>query len=185
MIELDYTDGDEPRSWEILKDIDRRQAVELFPDFDVAYLRAAYITPSIDDHEMAEPQVLEAGLPLAVRKSELLGRLACWHMWNTTTNEFAYGSTAAAVRQGVQSLVAGPLPRTPGSRQQVFALLTELMRLVDRKLSDELYFRGPRVKLGERQLREVRYTAETCVRSFPVLAEEAREVVRERLLAKL
>jgi len=27
MIELDYTDGDEPRSWEILKDIDRRQAV--------------------------------------------------------------------------------------------------------------------------------------------------------------
>ncbi|MBM4320787.1 MAG: hypothetical protein FJ125_12755 [Deltaproteobacteria bacterium] len=185
MIDLGHQDGEETRSWEILKDIDRRKAVELYPDFDVAYLRAAYITPSIDDHEMAEIGLLETGLQHAIRKSEILARLSCWHCWNTHANEFAYGSSAAAVRLAVQSLAAGELPRGPGSKYQAYQLLTELMRYLDRRLSDDLYWKAPRLKLGERQLREIRYTADGCVRSFPQLAQEARDALRQAVLPKL
>lgn len=185
MIDLGYQDGEETRRWEILKDIDRRKAVELYPDFDVAYLRAAYITPSIDDHEMAEIELLQTGLERSIRKSEILARLCCWHCWNTHANDVAFGSAAAAVRFGVQALAAGDPPRGPGSKLQAYQLITELMRYLDRRLSDDLYWKGPRIKLGERQQREVRYTADSCVRSFPLVAQDALAAVRQAVVPKL
>lgn len=184
MFEPDYMDGEESRSWELLKDIDRRKAIELYPDFDVSYLRAAYITPSIDDHHMAEVEVLKQGLQRSIRKSEILARLSCWHAWNCEANEFAYGSAATSVKFAVHALVAGELPTGPGSKLQAFLLIAELMRYVDPSLADDLRWKGPRGKLAERQQREVRYAAETCVRSFPEIAQRARDVVKEVILPR-
>jgi hypothetical protein len=185
VFELIYVDQDETRSWEILEHIDRREAVERFPDFDIAYLRAAYITPSIDDHGMAEIAILEEGLERSVRKSEILARVSCWHCWNCVENDIAFGSSAAAVKAGVHALLAGGVPKGPGSRLQVWALVTELVRHLDRRLSDDLYWKGPRAKLGPRQEREVRVTAETCLRSFPMLATAARQAIVEHIVPKL
>jgi hypothetical protein len=187
MIDLQFQDGEETRSWEILKDIDRRHAVELYPDFDVAYLRAAYITPSIDDHAMADVSFLEQGLGPSIRKSEILARLAAWHTWNTHSNEFAYGSSAQAVALAVQALVAVRElpPKSMGSMYQAYQLVVELMRYFDKRLSDDLYWKATRLKLGDRQQREIRYTAEGCVRSFPQRAKECHEIVVSHLKPRL
>ncbi len=180
MIETPYRDEEETRAWELLKEIDRREALELYPDFDVAYLRAAYVTPSIHDHHMADKSLLEQGLDVARRKSELLARLSCWHAWNATQNEFAYGSASAAVRYAVQALAAcGRLPTEPGSMFQAYRLLAELVRYFDRRLSDDMVWRVPRHKLAPKQLNEVRTSVEICVQSFPKLAQDAYDAVLE------
>ncbi len=185
MIERAYVDGPETRPWELLKDMDRAEALRLYPDFDVAYLRAAYVTPSIDDHHMAEIDILKDGLEASIRKSEILARLSCWHMWNATANEFAFGSASAAVKMGINALLAGGLPPGPGSRLQAFQLAVEVSRYVDRKLSDDLYWKGPRGKPGPKQQREIRVTAELCTRSFPRVIEWARDALVEHFVPLL
>lgn len=186
MIEPEYVDGEELRGWDLLQGLDRRAALERYPDFDLAVLRAAYITPSIDDHEMAERRVLEEGLEVCVRKSGLLARLSCWHAWNCRANEFAYGSASAAVRFAVHALLAAPASIVPGtSAFQCHQLLVELTRYVNRGLSDDLYFAGPQGKLPREPLRDVAFAAESCVRSFPLVAERGAEIVRDGLLPML
>jgi len=186
MIEPEYVDGVETRDWDLLQGLDRRAALQKYPDFDLAVLRAAYITPSIDDHEMADISLVKEGLQRCVRVSGLLARLSCWHAWNCRYNEFAYGSASLAVQFAVHALLAGPLPTGPGSSAfQAYLLLVELTRYVDRQLSDDLYFGGARGKLAREPGRDVNFATESCVRSFPIVAERATEIAREAILPKV
>lgn len=77
-----YIDGEDYRDWLILKDLDPMEAVRKYPDFDVAYVRAAYPTLKLEDHENANVGLLLEGLEKSIVKSRILAQLSNYYVWN-------------------------------------------------------------------------------------------------------
>lgn len=112
-------DGDETRSFQTISSLDRAEALRRFPDFDVAYLRAAYPTGNSGDHAAADVSMVEQGLPRCVRKSLLLGRLSAYWTWQ--------GEPVQAFCYAVHCLAAtGDIEQTPSDVVGCINLLAEV-----------------------------------------------------------
>lgn len=90
-------DGDEARGADLLEGLGGDDMISQFPDFDVAYLTAAYPAGPMD-HDSASEGLLQNGLHGSVRKSWLLGRLSSYHL--------AKGDPQQAFEYGVKSLLS-------------------------------------------------------------------------------
>jgi hypothetical protein len=93
----DYTDGTDTRTWDILQGLDVTDAVKKYPDFDIAYVRAAY-PKHAEDHQNANLQLLLEGLDKSIMKSRILTRLSNFYVWS--------GDAEKALNYAVQSLLA-------------------------------------------------------------------------------
>ncbi len=103
-----YTDGEESRNWTILKSHDHKTAHLSFPDFDVAYFRAAGTIESEGQPGTWGQDVLRAGLTQSHRKSLLLFALAADSAFR--------GKGHAAFVYSVQAVHAAPaIPRDSGA----------------------------------------------------------------------
>ena len=90
-------DGVESRVADILDGLGGDDMVAQFPDFDLAYLAAAY-PGGPAEHGSANLTLLKAGVQSCVRKSWLLGRLSSYWL--------VKGDADKAFQAGVQSLLA-------------------------------------------------------------------------------
>ena len=144
-----YTlDGSENRSHKILTGMDGVTAMRTFPDYDVAYIRAAYPTNNSGDHASAKPHFLEEGLRMCPRKSFLLARLSAYHVWK--------GNALDALNYAVNAVEASKyietVPDLAGGCANLLAavFLASGMSAVVRKkfwLSDPSYNESPKMKL--------------------------------------
>jgi hypothetical protein len=100
-------DSKETRTFQVLAPLDREQALSKYPDFDLAYIRAAYASGNSGDHRNAKPHILKKGLGKCRRKSLLLGRLSAYSVWK--------GEAENALQHATNSLLATKaIPSTPG-----------------------------------------------------------------------
>jgi hypothetical protein len=111
---LDLTD---PQAWDAAAlDRDLRD----HPDFDAAYVRAAYPTGLSEDHEHADPAILREGLATCRRKGYLLARLSSYCAWR--------GDALAALDYAVAAVLLGDPSQGPGDMVQVMELLAVAFR---------------------------------------------------------
>lgn len=114
-------DGQESRNFQSISSLNRTDAMRKFPDFDVAYLRAAYPTGNSGDHASANISIIDQGLPRCVRKSLLLGRLSAYWTWKgDPPKAFCYAVHCLSATQGIE--------HTPGDVVGCINLLAEVFR---------------------------------------------------------
>jgi len=94
-----------------------------YPDFDVAYLRAAYPTRHADDHANANVRMLETGLVKSRVKHSILARLSCYYTWR--------GDPLKALDYAVGMLTAtSEIPHDYGSPMQTLIFLSVVFEKV-------------------------------------------------------
>ncbi len=110
-----YRDPSESRSWTILKGVPLSQVVHRHPDFDAAYIWAAYPTMNSDDHTHAKIEILLEGLVKCKVKSGILARLSCYYTWK--------GEDLKALDYAVAAILAARNPPRLGQTGSIIQVL--------------------------------------------------------------
>ena len=92
------------------------QDIERFPDFDIAYVRAAYPTTLAGDHGHADLSRLPEGLARCKVRGRILARLSSYSVWN--------GDCLKALDCAVAAVLFGDPSAAPGDMVQVAVLLS-------------------------------------------------------------
>lgn len=186
-----YRDPQDARSYEILAStkalkpgIDTgdgwdqnalKKDIEQFPDFDLAYLRAAYPNRLSDDHAHANEKILLDGLAKSKVKGNILARLSCYHNYYSSHELQTLDYATAAVLFGDPS-------DGPGSMVQVVVMLAQAFDKVGQGKAANLL---KRVKasydLGPKQADHVSTTVQALVSRHRKEVEWAARLVEKRL----
>lgn len=160
-----YVDGDDSRTWQLLADIDLMEAVKRYPDFDIAYLRAAYPTGRAEDHRNANVELLKEGLEKSIVKSRILARLSNYYVSQWREDP--------ACDYAIQSLLA--LKERPNETYlQPIILLKQLFAVHGfHKEAEKLEAIRPRYMLGSQEQNDLA-EAVKAVSYFRQMAEDAR-----------
>jgi HEAT repeat protein len=177
-------DPEEPRTVLDLTDPQAGDAAALdrelrdHPDFDVAYVRAAYPTGLSEDHEHADPAILREGLATCRRKSYLLARLSSYCTW--------HGDALAALDHAVAAVLLGDPSQGPGDMVQVMELLTVAFRKTGH-LSEAVVAAGVQASyaLGATEAAAVEKTAAVLADLNADEVSWAADALRERLTSAL
>ena len=113
---LGRTPGVEYSREELKKD------VEKFPDFDIAYVRAAYPTGASEDHAHADVSLFPEAIVRCTVKGRLLGRLSSYFTWA--------GDYLKALDYGAADVLLGDPSEGPSDMVQVLVLLAGAFRRV-------------------------------------------------------
>jgi hypothetical protein len=169
---LKYVDGDDSRTWQILADMDRMEALKSYPDFDIAYLRAAYPTDRAEDHQNANIELLEEGLEKSIVKSRILARLSNYYVSKHTP-----GADETACDYAIQSLLA--LKKHPDETYlQPIILLQQLFAVHGyRKEVEKLEAIRPRYTLGSQEQKDLSEVKQIMAHNRQ-MAEDARHRLR-------
>jgi hypothetical protein len=105
-------DEQEFRNWSLLTEYaDMREAIEDYPDWDAAYLRAAYPTGFSEDHTHARPEFLRLAIGKVKAESSIHARLSCYEIWS--------GNYEQGFCEAVQSFLLAPLRPCDGPSDKV------------------------------------------------------------------
>ncbi len=147
--------------------------VRRFPDFDIAYVRAAYPTRS-EDHANADVSILADGLLRCRRKGYVLARLSSYYTWKE--------EWLKALDFGTAAVLAGDPSAGPGDMVQVLQLFCELFARVglpsDAELAEQVQ---ARYSLGPVEAAAVTKAAGALGSEYPEDATWAAETVRSKL----
>ena len=176
-----YEDLAEPRDFSILGrtpgEAYGRDAfmddVRRFPDFDIAYVRAAYPTRS-EDHANADVSILLDGVLKCRRRGYALARLSSYYTWKE--------EWLKALDFGTAAVLVGDPSAGPGDMVQVLQLFCELFVKVGLPSDAELAERvQARYSLGPVDAAAVTKAAEALGSEYPGDATWAAETVRSKL----
>jgi len=170
-----FQDLDDPASWDhetLARD------VRTHPDFDIAYVRAAYPTARSEDHANAEVSILLEGALRCRRKGLVLARLSSYSTWS--------GERLRALDFGTAAVLLGDPSEGPGDMVQVLQLLAELFARVglagDAQLAERVQ---ARFSLGPTEAAAVEKAAAALASEYPDDAAWAAAIVRDKLSSVL
>jgi len=148
------------------------------PDFDAAYVRAAYPTGLSEDHEHANPAILREGLATCRRRGYLLARFSSYCTWR--------GDPLAALDYAVASVLIGEPSQGPGDMVQVLELLTDAFRKTGH-LSEAVTAAAVQASfaLGPTEAAAVQTTAAVLADRYADEVGWAADTVRDRLSTAL
>lgn len=90
-----YSDGEDSRSYPLIKDLSKEEALAQFSDFHVAYANHAYSEGSASGFRAADRELIEQGLEKAIVKSGLLFLLSAHHLFNQRLNDAVISAAQA------------------------------------------------------------------------------------------
>jgi hypothetical protein len=119
-----YQDPEDTRTFAILgrspgvtySQDELNEDVEKHPDFDIAYIRAAYPTSHSEDHAHADISLFAAGMARCKAKARLLARLSSYYTWK--------GESLRALDYAVAAVAIGDPSEGPGDMVQVAVFLS-------------------------------------------------------------
>ena len=185
LVSAAYQDPEDPRSFAILgraSDVQYGQEelnkdMESFPDFDIAYVRAAYPTARSEDHAHADTSPLLEGLTRCKVKSRLLARLSSYYTWK--------GEWLKALDLGAAAVLIGFPSEGPGDMVQALALLEEAFLRAELPFEAALASRVSHYLLGPDEAAAVERAAIALASQSADDVRYAADTVREKLLQTL
>ena len=178
-----YLDGDENRSWAVLKGYDQKTAYKEFPDYDVAYIRAAGPIESEGVPGSWDNEILLEGLNQSKLKSKLLLHLA-------SNNIFQKKGKDGFV-QSIQAFnSAKHIPPGPGPYVYVFFYLFYVFKLAatsnhDVSAADLIAMNSPGIEISSRENSLIKKVAQETVKQLEnQLISEGEKIIRSRFKKK-
>ena len=178
-----YQDPPETRSFAVLGRApgveysreELNEDVAKFPDFDIAYVRAAYPSGASEDHAHADVSLFPEALVRCTVKGRLLGRLSSYFTWAQ--------DYLKALDYGTADVLLGDPSEGPSDMVQVLVLLAEAFEQVG--LHDDAGLVGEvkaAFRLGSDEAVAVRRASTTLSSRHADDVRWAADTVRERLL---
>ena len=154
---------------------DLNDDVEKYPDFDIAYIRAAYPTGRSEDHAHADISRFPEGLASCKAKARLLGRLCSYSTWK--------GEWLKALDLAVAAVLIGDPSEGPSDMVQVLNFLTAAFLKLE--LVDEAFLatkvRAP-YNLGSEEQAAVNRAVTALTGEYADDVRWAADTVREKLV---
>lgn len=161
-----------PKEWdkdELARDIER------FPDFDVAYLWAAYPDGNSDHHRNAKEPILLEGLLKAKVKSNILARLSCYHMNR-------HDSELKSLDYAIAAVFLGDPMDGPGSMVQAVLFLAEALDKVGlNKMATQTRKVKAPYQLGVEEAKNLDYEVKSLCSKYPKEVEWASKILQMKL----